>query len=248
MNPNDPSRSPAATSRTTASRGLQPNLAQALEPFGFALRGGFKPLPTEAIPPLPDGTEAVTVLMVGNSGPAMWQAFSESQEATDGQPHPLNRWTRRTVDAIATSVGALALYPFDAQPAWPFQRWAARCEPVHASPLGLLIHPQYGLWHAYRAAIVLGADLALPPVPTGASPCQSCFDQPCLRTCPVTAFSASGYQVETCASFLEKPEGADCLQRGCLARRACPVGVNFQPSPAQNGFHMQAFLRAAQSK
>ena len=52
----------------------------------------------------------------------------------------------------------------------PFQRWALRAEAVYASPLGILIHPEYGLWHAYRAALLFTERLALPERPTRAEP------------------------------------------------------------------------------
>lgn len=227
---------------------LVQSMAQALASLGLLLRGGFQPLAADALPLLPQGQAAGTLLMVGNAGPAMWRAFSASPQAHDGQPHPLNRWTRQQVDAIARAAGGVALYPFDATPVWPFQRWAARAEPVFSSPLGLLIHPQYGLWHAYRAAILVAPDLQLPapaPLPsTIPSPCASCADQPCLSTCPVSAFGTSGYDVAACASHLALPAGRDCLEGGCLARRACPVGVDYAQAPAQNGFHMLAFFRA----
>ena len=221
-------------------------LEQALIPLGLSLRGGFQAGSTDHLPTLPTGQAAATVLLVGNAGPGMWKAFSGSAQAHDGAPHPLNRWTRQHLDAIANSVGGVALYPFDATPAWPFQRWAARCEPVHPSPLGLLIHPDYGLWHAYRAAIVLAEPLDLPPPPPVASPCQSCTDRLCMSRCPVGAFSVSGYDVPACARHLQSPAGADCLQGGCLARRACPVGAEYRQLPAQNAFHMRSFLNAAQ--
>ncbi len=219
-------------------------IEQALIPLGLSLRGGFQADAADALPALPQGQDGKTVLLVGNAGPGMWEAFSQSAQAHDGAPHPLNRWTRQHLDAIARAAGGLALYPFDATPAWPFQRWAARCEPVHPSPLGLFIHPEYGLWHAYRAAIVLAVPLDLPPPPPVSSPCQSCTQRPCLSRCPVGAFSASGYDVPACARHLQSPAGADCLQGGCLARRACPVGADYQQLPAQNAFHMRAFFKA----
>ena len=220
------------------------SLAESLAPLGLSLRGGFQATASDNLPTLPQGQSATTVLLVGNAGPAMWQAFSRSAHAQDGAPHPLNRWTRQHLDAVASAFGGLALYPFDATPAWPFQRWAARCEPVHPSPLGLFIHPEYGLWHAYRAAIVLAEPREWPAPTPVASPCQTCTDRPCLSRCPVGAFSASGYDVPTCARHLQSPAGADCLQGGCLARRACPVGTDYQQLPAQNAFHMRAFLKA----
>lgn len=235
---------PPAANYAALSQTASHSITQALNALGLLLRGGFKPTPDDALPMLANGQATGTLLMVGNAGPAMWSAFSASPQATDGQPHPLNRWTRQHVDAIAQAAGGVALYPFDATPVWPFQRWAARAEPVFPSPLGLLIHPQYGLWHAYRAAILVGADLNLPAPAPSASPCATCADKPCLSACPVGAFSTKGYDVPVCASHLTLPAGQDCRDGGCLARRACPVGVDYAQAPAQNAFHMQAFYRA----
>ena len=220
------------------------SIAQALEPLGLRLRGGMHVAPGDKVPALPDGSAAQTLLLVGNAGPALWRAFAAAPEYADGQSHPLNRWTRRQLDAVAIPFGGTVLYPFDEAPAWPFQRWAARCEAVHQSPLGLLVHPQYGLWHAYRGAILVAPvlELAAPaPVP---SPCQSCTGQPCLSRCPVGAFTPGGYNVAACAAHLALPEGQDCLGAGCLARRACPVGADFAQAAAQNAFHMRAFRDA----
>jgi epoxyqueuosine reductase len=65
-----------------------------------------------------------------------------------------------------------------------------------------------------------------------------------LTACPVQAFSAAGYDVDACARWLRKPEGADCLGGGCLARRACPVGADYAQAPEQARFHMAAFFAA----
>ena len=89
----------------------------------------------------------------------MWDAFAPH---IDGEPDPLNRWTRRVIEPIAESFGARAAYPFG-EPGWPFQRWALRAETLYASPLGILIHPEYGLWHAWRAALLFDERLPLPP-------------------------------------------------------------------------------------
>ena len=82
----------------------------------------------------------------------MWEVFSASAEARDGKPDPLDRWTKRIMDATASRADAVAIYPFD-RPYPPFQTWAMAAEGVKPSPLGLLIHPVYGLWHGYRGAL-----------------------------------------------------------------------------------------------
>jgi epoxyqueuosine reductase QueG len=178
--------------------------------------------------------------MVGQAG---WQAFAQSPEASL-PAHPLDAWTRRVVEQIGAEVGAVSLFPFEGPPYWPFQRWAMRAEPVAVSPLGILIHPEYGLWHAYRAALLFGERLDLPaPIPQP-SPCESCAGRPCLTACPVGAFTGSEYRVEACVTHIAAAAGALCMEEGCRARDACPVGRGYRYPPAQIGFHMRAFRRA----
>src|SRR6201999_1900384 len=71
--------------------------------------------------------------------------------------HALDPWTRKTLAPIAAQFGARAVFPFGGPPWFPFQRWAMRAEGLRSSPLGVLIHPEFGLWHAYRAAFLFDA-------------------------------------------------------------------------------------------
>lgn len=209
-------------------------LADAFASHGLRLFGAFYPEAGEA------GLENTgTVVLVGYAGGAMWEAFAPH---IDGAPHPLDRWTQRVVEAIAQEFGAQALYPFG-EPHWPFQRWAQRADSVHPSPLGILIHPEYGLWHAYRAALLFAERLPLPPLHEAPSPCAACAEKPCLQACPVGAFSTSGYDVHTCASHLADAVAA-CETTGCHARNACPVGREWRYPEAQIRFHMAAFARS----
>jgi ferredoxin len=202
---------------------------------GLILRGGFYPEPVET-----ESEGVLAVLLVGNAGGAMWQAFAPH---VDGERNPLDRWTRRVIDPIAKECGARSVYPFDPEVP-PFQRWALRAEAVYPSPLGILIHPKYGLWHAYRAALLFSEKLELPARSDAPSPCESCAEKPCLSACPVGAFSGSAYDVGACAEHIAKPE-ADCTSVGCHARSACPVGPEWRYPEAQVRFHMAAFSRSA---
>ena len=219
-------------------------IAETLAPQGLILRGAFHPEPADAVPALAGGRPARTLVLVGNAGPALWPAFSASPEARDGRPDPMNRWTRRLLEPLAAALGGAALYPFGGPPYRPFVAWAKRAEPVAESPLGMLIHPDHGLWHAYRGALALPEALALPPRDRRLRPCDSCVERPCLAACPVGAFTEAGYAVERCASHVADPAGADCLDLGCRARRACPVGVEAYYQPSQARFHMTAFMAA----
>lgn len=227
---------------------LADRIAEALRPFGLVLRGGFAAGPLDGVPSLDGGRAARGVLMVGNVGASggdpMWRAFAAARARFPG-PHPLNDWTRAAIDPLACAVGAMALFPFGGPPYHPFQKWAMRAEPVAPSPIGLLIHPEYGLWHAYRAALVFAEAIDVPARAEIASPCETCEAKPCLTACPVDAFSAQGYDVPRCASFLESEAGRDCMDNACRARRACPVAPDRAPVPAQARFHMKAFLSGA---
>lgn len=223
-------------------------LEEALAGEGLLSRGGLALDGSEGLPALPDGRPAQGLLLVGNAGSALWRSFKDSQEALDGAPDPLDRWTRRKVGGTAARFGLGAVFPFEGPPYFPFQRWAARAEPVFNSPLWLLIHPDYGLWHAYRAALLLpdlpemSADSSV--AESRANPCDACEGRPCLSACPVGAFSPSGYDVEACAGHLATPEGEACLVGGCKARGACPVGSDYMYQPDHLAFHMAAFARS----
>ena len=209
---------------------------------GLIARGGFRPGPEDGLAP-----GIATVVLVGNAGAAMWPAFAAARPRG---PDPMNRWTRRVLDALAAELGATALYPFEkgghARDRWlPFQRWARKAEPVFPSPIGLLIHPRHGLMHAYRGALAFACEVeGLPEREDARSPCEDCAGKPCLQGCPVGAFDGSGYDVARCAAHLRRAEGADCMALGCRARRACPVGRDAAYPPPQAAFHMAAFLRA----
>jgi hypothetical protein len=184
-----------------------------------------------------------TIVLAGMVGREGWGAFAASPEASDGSDHPLDRWSQRVIEALAHDLGAKAIFPFGGPPFWPFQQWAQRAEPVHSSPIGILIHPRYGLWHSYRGALCFRERLAVPEPAGAPSPCESCSGRWCLKTCPVAAFSRAGYDVAACASHLKSGAGADCMGAACRARRACPVGTEHAYGPEQAHFIMRAFLR-----
>jgi hypothetical protein len=209
--------------------------------LGLAVRGAFHPAPAEFDAQLP-GACAGTIVLLGFTGSLQWQSFQRSAEAGDGMAHPLDRWSRRVIGSLARQYGGFDFYPNGSTPPVPFQRLAARCEPVHASPIGLSIHPHWGLWHAYRGGLVLPDRLRLPSAEPSASPCAGCAAKPCLSACPVDAFGAAAFDLNACVEHVTSAAGADCRDRGCRARRACPVGEPYRYLPEQARFHMRAFL------
>jgi len=212
---------------------------------GLFVRGGFYPGPGDGVPDLPDGGEAGTVVLIGNAGPDMWRVFE--READLSHRNPLDSWLRPIIDDAARAVGAHVVLPNSGPPFVPLQDWAARAEPVNRSPVGILIHPLFGLWHVYRAALLFADCLELPPRDDAASPCETCVARPCLKVCPADAFLPDRFDAPACVSHVESEAGTNCRDRGCLARRACPVGRDYLHVPDQQMFHTAALLRAVKS-
>ena len=211
----------------------------AIEVEGFTPLGWFDPQPGDGVPRLAGGARAVTAVLIGNAGHAMFARFSAERDPLRDR---LDDWCRDVLGKLAAALGAGVHFPFDAPPL-PFPTWARRAKAGHASPLGLNIHPRYGLWHAYRGLFTFAQHLALPPPETGPHPCEACPGRPCLAACPVGAFTRSGYDVAACAAHIGSTEGGRCMTAGCLARHACPVGAAYRYEPRQAGFHMTAFQR-----
>ena len=245
------------------------DLVGTLAAHGLRLRGSWVPQAHDAfpafptLPALPDGSAPGVVCMVGVVGSEFWPHFVASPFFSDGLPDPLDRWSRAIGDTLAQQLGGIALYPFDGPPYHPFQRWADRAESTQPSRMMLRIHPTYGRWHAYRFALALPGLGALadstaatpadqasavkgaagaegPQAPPG-DLCATCSGQPCLQACPVDAYTGETFVLQACASHLHSGAGADCLQGGCLARRACPVAPQLRYTAEHAAFHMQAF-------
>jgi hypothetical protein len=140
--------------------------------------------------------------------------------------------------------GARAVSPSD-RPYLPFQQWAMRAEGLKPSPLGILMHPTYGLWHAYRGALLFEDELGLAEPHAAIHLCDTCIDKPCLKSCPVDAYSTAGFDYPACLAHVRGGNGEPCRSGGCLDRNACPYGTEYRYPPEVQAFHMESFARAA---
>ncbi len=212
----------------------------ALHDAGLTPRGAFRVQPDDLVPEVGAQIPARTVALAGGAGPHMWSSFLRARESG---AETLDAWAEAILNELAARFGARAVFPFQC-PHLPFQRWAMRAEACHPSPVGMLIHPDYGLWHNYRGALLFAGELDLPSRDVRPSPCESCGGKPCLRACPVAAFHARGYEVSLCSRHLDSIPEPSCLDIGCLPRHACPVGRAWAYAPAQARFHLEAFRRS----
>ncbi|MBI6630308.1 ferredoxin [Pontibaca salina] len=183
-----------------------------------------------------------TLILLG-AGKGFWPAFSAASESRDGQRDPVDRWSRRVAGTLAKRFDAQAHFPFGGPPYAPFIDWAQKSGRAFTSPTGMLVHDTVGLMISYRGALHLATEIAFPAV-TGQSPCQTCAGQPCTTACPVGALGAAqSYDLAACHDYLDSAAGADCMARGCAARRACPLSAGAGRSDAQSALHMRSFHR-----
>jgi hypothetical protein len=212
-------------------------ILNAIRNAAFTPLGWFVPNAADKVPPLASGAAPRFMILVGNAGPRMFARYARETGSSEGG---LDRWSRGVLGELGRALGADVLFPFDTPPL-PFLTWARRGGGGHVSPLGLNIHPDYGLWHAYRGALTFPVAFDI-PTPASANPCDTCAAKPCLSACPVEAFTSGGYDIRRCADHIATIEGEACMSGGCLARRACPIGTHFTYAADQARFHMRAFL------
>jgi hypothetical protein len=233
----------SAETRTNAlNPTLHEDLSRELGDHGLRIRGTWHLKNQQNL-------DGAVMCLVGVVGSEFWPLFKASPFYRDGLSDPLDRWSRYIGDNLAQKHHGQALYPFDGPPWHPFQQWADRCEPTQPSRMMLRIHPQFGLWHAYRFALLLPPDE--PPtstsVPSESIPvegiCASCPTQACLHACPVNAYSGTSFDIQLCTDHLHRVEGSRCMRQGCQARMACPVGSEYRYETEHAAFHMQAFLQ-----
>jgi len=112
-----------------------------------------------------------------------------------------------------------------------------------ASPLGLGIHPEYGLWWAYRVLCWTDAPLPVDVADTqSASPCSTCAEKPCIAACPADAVSTiDHFDLKACAKY-RTAKNSDCADR-CIARLACPVALDQRQDLEQHQYHQRRSMR-----
>lgn len=221
------------------TRDVMERSAARLSSFGLILRGGLNFSANDDAPAGPSGDPARAVLLVGHGGAGYWPVFARWHAANPARAHPLDDWSREVIDAVAGDVGARAVYPGD-RPYLPFQSWAMRAEGLRASPLGVLMHPEFGLWHAYRGALLFDAEIPIQEARSSNHPCDLCIGKPCLKACPADAISPASYDVPRCRDHVREA-GSRC-RTGCLSRNACPVGAAYRYPGDVQAFHMASFL------
>jgi ferredoxin len=180
-----------------------------------------------------------TLLLLGNRGRGLWDAL-EAAGALNG-PDPVDRWVDRVLNAVLEGpllgTGARIQWP-RTDGIVPVSALAMAARWGSPSPLGIFVHPRWGLWLALRAVVLLDSVWPERIEPVAPHPCDDCA-RPCLVACPVGAIRAVD-PPDLRRSFEERLRPGALCGDACLARNACPLGLDVRPGAAQQAHHQRA--------
>jgi epoxyqueuosine reductase len=196
---------------------------------------------------------ARSIVLVGNGGGALWRAFKEHAARDPGwmrRENPLDDFTRNVIEgsvvSAARSLGArcTTVYPFIGDgPKLNFMELGKLAGLAGPSIVGVVVHPTYGPWIAFRAAILIDADIDAPGPALGCDPCPSCTTRTCISSCPADAVAfPAGWNIPRCLTHRVETE-ADCANR-CHARVGCVLGPEHRYPDDELAYHQGRALRA----
>lgn len=243
---------------------LLQDIMAALAPVGLNLIGTTPRSDYEALVPAQYHIaqrfpEAETVVVIGNGGREFWRHFRKYVAARPGylqqHDHPLDDYTVEVISARlsplldATRAQYRIIYPFQffSGLTVSFMHLAQAARLSVPSILGVQIHPRYGPWIAWRAAVLIDHDLqAFPALAQDFDPCSTCVERPCIAACPAQAVSAArGWDLLTCTQHrLRVP--TDCAER-CHTRYTCVYGREHRYPEDELAYHQRFSLATAQA-
>ena len=176
---------------------------------------------------------ARSIVVIGNGGGAFWEAY-QRHLLTDPdwtrRDNPLDDFTRKVVERdVAGALGARGLrcttvYPFVSDAGnLHFMELGKIAGIGGPSIIGVLIHPVYGTWIAFRAALLVEEMLDEPGPALSFDPCPRCVPRSCIAACPVGAVSTgAGWDFVKCVRHRVEAD-PDC-NGGCYSRLGCVIG------------------------
>ncbi len=184
------------------------------------------------------------LVLLANAGPVFWRVMKAA--GSDSEDQPVDDFSRELATHFAAKflneTTPVLLYPSThAVPLIKLGELAGWSTP---SPLGLGMHSVYGPWFAYRALIKTAKSVGHLPQPATSiveSPCITCLDTPCVKTCPAKAVRLdSEFNLSACHAF-RKQNASPCIEN-CLSRQSCPVGTEYRYDADQLAHHMRRSL------
>ncbi|MGH7931913.1 MAG: hypothetical protein ACREQN_01965 [Candidatus Binataceae bacterium] len=210
--------------------------------------GAAPAMRTTAIAP-----EGRSIIVVGNGGGAFWRAFIKHVRGNPGwreRDNPLDDFTRAIIeDEVAASIrrrgsNCATVYPFmNGGATLNFMELAKAAGLSGPSIIGVNVHPVYGPWIAFRAALLVAEEIDAPGAAAGFNPCPRCTTRACISACPANAVSfPAGWDIPRCLEHRVEVE-PDCAAR-CHARVGCVLGPEHRYTDDELAYHQERALRA----
>ena len=241
----------------TADHPLLASIRQAAAPYGLNLIAAVPADRYDAIAPptmrarslAPD---AQSIVVIGNGGGAFWDGFkahADAHPAWRDRSHPLNDFTRELISneivpkVIGQGVSCTPAFPFVGEATLNFIGLGKLAGLGGPSILGVLIHPVYGPWIAFRAALLLDVPLDHSGDAADFDPCPRCLPRSCIAACPASAVRfPAGWDIPACLTHRIEVE-ADCASR-CHSRVACVIGPEHRYPDDELAYHHRRALTA----
>jgi hypothetical protein len=195
--------------------------------------------------------ECRSIVVIGNGGGAFWRAFKGHVEANHDwfeRDNPLDDFTRKIVDEqivrpiTASGVGCVVVYPFGTGPTLNFMQLARLAGLAGPSIIGVVVHPVFGPWIAFRAALLLDVEIDRPGDAVGFDPCPTCTMRSCISACPAAAVSyPAGWNIPRCLTHRVEAH-PQCADR-CHARVACVLSPDQRYPDDELAYHQARALK-----
>jgi len=237
---------------------LLETIHRAAAPYGLNLIGSVPVVRYDAIASPSMRADKIdpharSIIVLGNGGAAMWRAFTAHAAGHPGwmdRDNPLDDFIRLAIeDGVAAEVRAsgarfTTVYPFvNDAPTLNFMEAAKLAGLAGPSIIGIALHPVYGPWLAFRAALLTDVELDAPGPALAFDPCPSFVSRSCISACPAGAVAfPAGWDIPRCLIHRVEVE-ADCDDR-CHARVGCVIGPQHRYPDDELAYHQRRALRA----
>ena len=196
---------------------------------------------------------ARSIVVIGNGGGAFWKAYRRDVAADPAWPrrdNPLDDFTSELIERdVAGAIRARGLrcttaYPFVSDGGnLHFMELGRIAGLGGPSIIGVTVHPVYGTWIAFRAALLLEELIDEPGAALGFDPCPSCVPRSCIPACPVGAVSAAtSWDAVKCVRHRVEAQ-PDC-GAGCYSRLGCVIGPEHRYPEDELRYHQERALRS----
>ncbi len=196
--------------------------------------------------------EARSIIIVANGGGAFWMALKAHAATHPGwweRENPLDDFTREVVEdelvppLTASGIRCRPVYPFSTGLTINFMALGKLAGIGGPSIIGVVVNPKFGPWIAFRAALLVDAEVDRPGEALGFDPCPGCTVRSCIPACPVNAVSfPTGWDITRCLEHRVEVE-PDCAPR-CHARVGCVLGPEHRYPDDALAYHQMRALRA----